>query len=108
MGLNAFMDDTTHHLGNDCDYLLSTLIPDAQSNATYGKVSYRQAEVCSIPASVVVPLSSGASTTALGIPHYLTNPTSLPTTSLPQMHMATNKFFIAILNTTPFTFLAFI
>jgi len=32
MGLGAFMDDTTHLLGNGDDYLLSTLIPNAQFN----------------------------------------------------------------------------
>ena len=32
MGLDAFMDDTTHLIGNDTHHLLSSIIPDAQAN----------------------------------------------------------------------------
>ncbi len=32
MGLDAFMDDTTHLIGNDTNHLLSLIIPDAQAN----------------------------------------------------------------------------
>jgi len=32
MGLNAFMDNTIHLIGNDTTHLLSSIIPDAQTN----------------------------------------------------------------------------
>jgi len=32
MGLDVFMDDTTHLIGNDTNHLLSSIIPDAQAN----------------------------------------------------------------------------